>query len=183
MDRTLSIIALAVSLLTPVACTAAGLPATTTLPASSSLATTTTIALTPEQAAGEFQACLIDRGLTVPQISLDSNGRPDLSALADATRQGSAEWQEALTACAAVIVANGVLDLSAEPDLAEVVRRGLTAFSACMRSQGVEDFPDPPADFDGTSPPFPISTLPVTDPELGTAAETCAATIGSETSD
>ena len=61
-----------------------------------------------------------------------------------------------MTACAAVIVANGALDLSADPELAEAVRTRLVAFSACMRSQGVEGFPDPPADFDGTTPPFPL---------------------------
>ena len=124
-----------------------------------------------------FQSCLADQGLIVPEIPLQENGRPDLSVLADATRQDPNVWQEALTNCAAVVVASGALDLSAEPDLAEAVRGRLLAFSACMRSQGVADFPDPPPDFDGTAPPFPVSALPVADPELATAAQACASTM------
>jgi hypothetical protein len=176
MDRTVSIFVLAVVVLTTASCTAPRESSTTT----TSVPTTTTVPLTPEEAAGEFHSCLTEQGLIIPEIPLDQNGRPDLSALADATRQDAASWQEALTTCAAVIVANGALDLSAEPELAEAVRGRLLAFSACMRSQGVEDFPDPAADFDGTAPPFPISTIPVADPELGTAAEACASTIGSD---
>ena len=45
------------------------------------------------------------------------------------------------------------LDLGAAPELAAAVRAELLAFSACMRSQGVEGFPDPAADFDGVKPP------------------------------
>ena len=147
---------------------AAQLPPATTIPT-----TTTTVPLTPAEAAAEFHSCLTQQGLTVPDVPLDDQGRPDLSALADASAQNSAQWHEALTACAAVIVANGALDLSADPALAEAVRTRLMAFSACMRSQGVESFPDPPADFDGTSPPFLLSAIPVADPELAPAIEAC----------
>ena len=171
MDRRFSALALVV--LTTAACTAPRElpPATTAVPS------TTTIPLTPEEAVSVFHSCLTDQGLIVPEISLDEKGRPDLSALADATRQDPNEWQEALTSCAAVVVANGALDLSAEPELAEAVRGRLLAFSACMRSNGVDDFPDPPPGFDGTAPPFPISTIPVTDPELAAAAEACASIV------
>ena len=124
-----------------------------------------------------FHSCLTDQGLIVPEIPLDAKGRPDLSAIADATRQDPNVWQEALTSCAAVVVANGALDLSAEPELAEAVRGRLLAFSACMRSQGIESFPDPPPDFDGTAPPFPVSAIPVADPELANAGEACASTV------
>ena len=160
---------LAAFVLTTAACNAvAEPPPATTIPT-----TTTTVPLTPAQAASEFHSCLTEHGLTVPDVPLDDQGRPDLSALADASTQNSAQWHEALTACAMVIVANGALDLSADPALAEAVRTRLMAFSACMRSQGVESFPDPPADFDGTSPPFPLSAIPVADPELEPAADAC----------
>ena len=124
-----------------------------------------------------FRSCLTDQGLIIPEIPLDEKGRPDLSALADATRQDPNVWQEALTNCAAVVVADGALDLSAEPELAEAVRGRLLAFSACMRSQGVEDFPDPPPNFDGNAPPFPVSAIPGADPELANAAEACSSRV------
>jgi len=143
-----------------------------------SASTTTTAPLTAQQAVVVFQSCLADRGLSVPDLPLDDAGRPDLSALADLVDQSGPEWREALASCAAVIVANGALDLARVPELAEAVRAELLAFSACMRSQGVEGFPDPAADFDGTRPPFPLDSIPDDDPELGTAAETCALTVG-----
>jgi hypothetical protein len=140
--------------------------------------TTTTVPLTAQQAVVVFQSCLADRGFSVPDLPLDDAGRPDLSALADLVDHRSPEWREALASCAAVIVANGALDLAGVPDLAEAVRAELLAFSACMRSQGVEGFPDPAPGFDGTKPPFPLDSIPSDDPELGTAAEACALTVG-----
>ena len=143
-----------------------------------SASTTTTVPLTAQQAVVVFQSCLADRGFNVPNLPFDDAGRPDLSVLADLGDQHSPEWREALASCAAVIVANGALDLGAVPDLAAAVRAELLAFSACMRSQGVEDFPDPAPDFDGTTPPFPLDSIPSDDPDLKTAAEACALTVG-----
>lgn len=149
------------------------------LPSVTTVATTTTTApLTAEQAATEFHSCLTDQGLVLPAFPTDDNGRPDLSALTEAVDQNSAEWRDALAACATVIVSNGALDLSADPELAEAVTTRLMVFSTCMRSQGVEAFPDPPADFDGTTPPYPLTAIPASDPEFTTAAEACALTVG-----
>ncbi|HUP16586.1 MAG TPA: hypothetical protein VM848_11130 [Acidimicrobiia bacterium] len=142
--------------------------------------TTTTVPLTAEEAVVAFESCLTDHGFGVPDLPLDDAGRPDLSGLADSIDQSSEEWREALASCAAVIVANGALDLAAVPELAEAVRAQLLAFSACVRSQGVEGFPDPSPDFDGTTPPFPLDSIPSDDPELGPAAEACALTVGTE---
>jgi hypothetical protein len=139
--------------------------------------TTTTTPLTPDQVVVAFQDCLANHGVIVADLPLDEHGRPDLSVLADAIDPNSVAWKDALTVCSAVITANGGLGLAGEPDLSDAVMNHLVAFSACMRSEGVEDFPDPPADFDGTSPPFPISAIPVGDPDLGPAAETCAGAV------
>ena len=159
-----------------VACTLSPEPLSVT----TSSPTTTTVPLTAQQAGVAFQSCLSDRGFGVPDVPLDDAGRPDLSALADSVDQSSEEWREALASCAAVIVANGALDLAAVPDLAEAVRAQLLAFSVCMRTQGVEGFPDPSPDFDGTTPPFPLDSMPSDDPELGPAAEACALNVGTE---
>jgi hypothetical protein len=139
--------------------------------------TTTTTPLTSDQAVVAFQECLATQGMIVADLPLDEHGRPDLSVLADAIDPNSVAWKDALTVCSAVITANGGLGLQEDLELSEAVMSQLTAFSACMRSEDVEDFPDPPADFDGTSPPFPISAIPVGDPDLGPAADTCAGAV------
>jgi hypothetical protein len=166
--------AIGVFFLTMVACSPGGGEPPEDPPAS----TTTTLALTTEQAVGEFHSCLTDRGMVVTTLPIGDDGRPDLAGLADAVNPASAEWREALSACAAVIVESGALDLSGDPELAEAVRAQLKAFAVCMRSQGVEAFPDPPEDFDGTTPPFPVRALPAGDPDLGEAAQGCALTVG-----
>ncbi|MGH8926839.1 MAG: hypothetical protein ACRDWH_00690 [Acidimicrobiia bacterium] len=140
--------------------------------------TTTTAPLTPESAAVAFGACLEARGFAVAQPPFDESGRPDLSAIADSVDQTTLEWRQALTSCAAILALSGALDLGANPELAEAVLAQLRTFSECMRSQGVEEFPDPLADFDGTSVPFPLSLIPLADPELATAVEACVAVIG-----
>ena len=139
--------------------------------------TTTTVPLTATEAVAEFNSCMGDQGLVVPEVTVDDDGRPDLSALADVPDQNPEAWGAALSSCAAVIVANGALDLSSKPELAEAVRTRLAAYSTCMRSQGVEAFPDPPDDFDGTTAPFPNEAIPAGDPELATAAEACALSV------
>ena len=149
-------------------------------PSETSVATTTmTAPLTAEEAVAAFQGCLAEQGVIVADLPLDENGRPDLSVVADAIDPNSVGWKDALTLCAPVITANGGLELGGEPELFEAVVNQLIAFSACMRSEGVEDFPDPPPDFDGTTPPFPISAIPVGDPDLGPATEACAGAVES----
>lgn len=148
-------------------------PVTTT-----TTSTTTTVSLSPTEAADEFDSCLGDQGLVVSEIPVDEDGRPDLSALAEMSDQNPEAWRAALSACAVVIVTNGALELSSNPELAEAVRSQLVAFSTCMRSQGVEAFPDPAEGFDGTTVPFPPEMIPIGDPELATAAEGCALSVG-----
>ena len=143
-----------------------------------SASTTTTVPLTSQESVDVFRSCLIDRGFSVPDLPLDGAGRPDLSTLANLVEAGSPEWQEALASCAAALVGSGALDLGGVPDLAKAVAAELLAFSTCMRSQGVEGFPDPAPGFDGTGPPFPLQSIPADDPQLGAAAEVCVQTVG-----
>ena len=146
-------------------------------PVTMTTTTTTTVALSPTEAVDEFNSCLGEQGLAVPEIPVDEGGRPDLSALAEMSDQNPEAWRAALAACAAVIVTNGALELSSNPELADAVRSQLLAFSTCMRSQGVEAFPDPPEGFDGTTAPFPLELIPTGDAELATAAEGCALSV------
>jgi hypothetical protein len=157
-----------------VACTTGPQPAAST----SVPTTTTTVPATPQGAATSFQACLTGRGFDVPEIPLDDDGRPDLSVLGPSIDQTSSEWRSAISACAGDLTQSGALDLSDQPELAAAVTAELRTFSTCMRSQGVEEFPDPRPDFDGSTPPYPLADIPITDPDLAPAIEACASVVG-----
>jgi hypothetical protein len=163
-----------VSLLLLSACTSAPAPTTTTTAPSPS----TTLALSPEEATGQFEDCLTDQGIEVREIPRDEAGRPDLAALAGSLGEGLPDLRRALTVCASVLVTSGALDLANEAVLGEAVRSQLAGFSKCMRSNGVESFPDPDPEFDGTSPPYADDSVPVSDPDLESAIETCTQVLG-----
>lgn len=157
------------------ACTAGSTVTTATITSVST--TTTTTVLSPEEATAQFQLCLSGYGVQT-DVPLGEDGRPDLTALEETLRDDLTAMRSALTACAAHLAASGALDLSDEPVLREAVRTHLTNFSICMRSQGVDGFPDPVPDFDGTGLPYQIADLPVADPEFGSAIEACTAAVG-----
>jgi hypothetical protein len=152
--------------------TATDVATTTTVPT-----TTTIVVLSIEEAIAEFQVCLSGHGIEAV-VPLGDDGRPDLTALGLALGQNLPELREALADCAVLLASSGALDLNGEPVLREAVRTQLTNFSTCMRSQGVEEFPDPEAQFDGTAVPYPVIDLPINDPEFGSAIDACAAAVG-----
>ena len=138
----------------------------------------TTAALSPEEALATFEDCLGGQGIDDVEIPTDESGRPDLAALSGSLGEGLTDLRRALTSCAAVLVTSGALDLANEPVLGEAVRSQLTGFAQCMRSNGVETFPDPDPGFDGTGSPFPDENLPVSDPEFEPAIEACTELLG-----
>jgi hypothetical protein len=148
---------------------------TTTVPAT----TTTTLPL--EQAIETFRNCMTANGVTIAEIPVDSEGRPRLEiALADVDFSDSAAT-EALTLCAEHLAA-GALDLSAWPALQDEVQAKLSEFSECVRSHGVEAFPDPVRAFSGVGGPFPLDEIPYDDPDLAEAVETCRSRLTGEQS-
>ena len=151
------------------ACTFEATPASTT-----TIPTTTTTAAPPtaNAAAAAFRSCLISAGFEIEEIPLDESGRPDLAALSNASAT-EAGFREALTNCAPLLGA--FLSLAESPGLLAMVREQLVRYAQCMRASGVEDFPDPASSFDGTTSPFPPEQIPLADPEINTALESCAA--------
>lgn len=149
----------------------------TTATSTTAPSATTTVLLSPEEATERFELCLSGYGVEA-EIPVNDEGRPDLAALQDSLREDLTTLREALTTCAVFLAASGALDFSGEPVLGEAVRTQLTNFSVCMRSQGVDDFPDPDQEFDGTDLPYPMADLPVDDPEFGQAIDACAAAVG-----
>lgn len=139
---------------------------------------TTTTTLAPEDALARFAGCLGERGLEVPDLSLDESGRPDLGGLALANDPASPGFRAALNDCAFLLLGSGALALSDSPELLGAVRTQLARFTACMREEEVEGFPDPDPEFDGTGPPYPASAIPGDDPDLAVAIETCGNQLG-----
>lgn len=148
-------------------------PAPTTSPTTTAPSTTTTT-LAPEVAITEFAECLESRGVVVPELEFDDQGRPDLSALAIANDASDPGFRSALNDCTPIVALNGLLHRDEE--LLAEVRRQLQRFAECMRANGVELFSDPDPEFDGSNPPFP--NVPRTDPELAAAIEVCGTELG-----
>ena len=137
--------------------------------------TTTAPPATGVEAGAVFGACMTAAGFDLEEIAVDHEGRPDLSALSGeaATDPG---FRQAVTLCAGPL--RDFLGLENSPGLQVLIRAQLQDYAGCMRSSGVEDFPDPVADFDGTFPPFPPEQIPTDDPDFGPAVEACAAALG-----
>ncbi|HUO45521.1 MAG TPA: hypothetical protein VM470_01675 [Acidimicrobiia bacterium] len=158
-----------------VACTGPG--SVTTIP-TTAVPPTTNTTLTPQLAIADFSTCMEERGVVVPDLPIGENGRPDLGGLAIANDVSTSGFRAALNDCSPILAAAGLLDLTGQPELAAAVYRQLQRFAECMRGAGVEGFPDPSPDFAGGEPPFPLETLPRTDPELAGAVELCSTELG-----
>lgn len=141
------------------------------------LATTTTQSVTTttvpiEESLGAFRECLGDKGVTVGRIRLDALARPRLAeALRDLDVTDRAVL-DALASCGPHLL-SGALDLSSDPRMHELVEESLEDLTACLRSWGVEDFPDPVPGFDGVGSPYPNNRIPWSDPDLADAVAAC----------
>lgn len=165
------------------ACSSGDDSAEPTIPGSEDLAgTSTTVAETTsttpaaaslEETALRFTACMREEGIDIPDISIGADGRPILGDLAGEIDTSSDAFQAALTACSPILTESGALDLSADPELQAAVQDQLQQFSECMRTEGVDGFPDPTPGFTGLGSPFPLAEIPLNDPGFQTALEAC----------
>lgn len=146
---------------------------------SASSTTTTLGRLGIEQATLEFGSCMRAQGLDTPDIRLDAQGRPVLDDLRSGVDTSSVEFRRALTECASILTRAGALDLRRDPELQTVIVSQLTIFAECVRSQGIEAFPDPDPAFSGVGSPFPSDEVPFADPGFDVAVATCQDVLGS----
>ena len=139
--------------------------------------TTTTVAatattVTVEEGLSAFRDCLRDRGVGVGRIRLDALGRPRLAEALRRLDLTNRDVLDSLESCGQHLNA-GALDLSPDPRLRDLVQDTLQDLAACLRSWGIEDFPEPVSGFDGIGSPFPNSRIPWTDPDLADAVAAC----------
>lgn len=142
-----------------------GFTTTTTL-----ATTTTTVSI--EDGLTEYQSCLSGEGVAVDEISLDGLGRPRMAQALSGLDLTDRTVLDALETCGGHL-GTGALDLSSDPQLRALVEESLTDLAGCLRSRGVEDFPDPESGFDGVGSPFPTNRIPWSDPDLPGAARAC----------
>ncbi len=127
-----------------------------------------------EDAVLGFTQCMRANGVDMPDLQVDAEGQPRIpaAALSDIDTE-SAEFTSAFVECASILTDAGVVSLQSDPELLGVVQDQLTDFAACMRANGVPDFPDPNPAFDGSGSPFPLSALNPSDPRLVDALDAC----------
>lgn len=161
-------------------CTGSDGGATTTSTTVAPTTTSTTQVPTPAVATEEFADCMRSEGIELPAIPLDVRGLPDLSAIAAAVDTSAPGGRAALAICAPILTASGAIDLSSDPEVHGLVLDQLYRFSECMREQGLEEFPDPIAEFSGVGAPYPPELVPFNDPVFGAALVACQERIGSQ---
>jgi hypothetical protein len=129
-----------------------------TTPSTTSASTGATDPLTLEEATLDFTACMRDSGIDIPDITFDSDGQPMLSALiVEEFDLLDPDFQTALESCRTILSEAGEgIELQLDPELIATLADQLTEFSACMRDNGVETWPDPLPTFTGSEIPFPM---------------------------
>ena len=127
-----------------------------------------------EDAVLEFTGCMRDNGVDIPDLAVDADGQARIptDALSGVDTE-SPEFSEAFVACVSILTDAGAVSLATDPELLGAVQDQLADFAACMRSNGIPDFPDPNPGFDGSGSPFPLSALNPSDPRLGDALDVC----------
>ncbi|MDP9493610.1 MAG: hypothetical protein M3P87_00075 [Actinomycetota bacterium] len=149
---------------------------TDSLPTSTIAPTTTSTTTVTGAAVEEFKSCLGDHGVVIEEVPFDATGRPRLDLVVMTIDFGDPAVAEALAVCSTSLN-TGALDLGAEDELRREINQELSAFSQCMRANGVLDFPDPVPGFAGVGAPFSVAEIPYGDPELAAAAESCRASV------
>ena len=132
----------------------------------------TTTTLPVEVALTRFRECLTNQGLEIEEILLDARGRPRFDLMFIGVDFSDPASVDALAFCRGLVVGSS-LDLSDSPELRSEVIALLGEFAACVRERGVENFPDPAPNFDGTGSPFATEEIPYDDPDLASAVEIC----------
>ncbi|HEU4894518.1 MAG TPA: hypothetical protein VFT85_01670 [Acidimicrobiia bacterium] len=143
-----------------------GLTTTTTL-------AETTVPLSPEESLAGYRECLANEGVDVSEIPLDALGRPRMADALKHLDLTERSVLDALEICGAELE-SGALALGDDPEMTELVQGALQNLVVCMRARGVEEFPEPVADFDGVGSPFPVNRIPWTDPDLPRAVLVCS---------
>ncbi len=164
---------------------------TPTIPDSDDVVTTSTRAVTStssdavdnsrlslEDATLEFTECMRAEGIEFPDIRIDSEGRPQLGDLLEDLDTATPEFRSALASCSSILTRAGALELSSDPELQAVIIDQLASFSECMRTNGVESFPDPVPGFTGTGSPYLLGEIPFDDPDFQAATQTCQESLG-----
>lgn len=122
----------------------------------------------------DFTACMRENGIDLPDIQVDADGQPILRTdLLEGVDTQSDEFNTAFLACVGILADAAPVQLGSDPELQAAVQDALRDFSECMRSNGVEGFPDPAPGWNGSGSPYPLTAFDTTDPDVDPALEEC----------
>lgn len=126
----------------------------------------------------EFTTCMRDNGVDMPDLQVDSSGAPRIPAGGlGAIDTSSPEFVAAFAECVSILADSAPVDITTDPELNAAVQDQLQEFAACMRTNGVPDFPDPSPGFNGRNSPFPLDQIDTQDPNLQPALDECQSLI------
>lgn len=117
-----------------------------------------------------FDECAATAGATLPPLTLDATGRPDIARLVLTVDPLDPGNRDAFTECAPILA--GALPLEGESK--SRVTAALAGFAQCMREEGILAFPDPAPGFEGTGDPFELDPVVRQAPGFPEAADLCS---------
>lgn len=146
--------------------------------ASTSAAPPTTQATTTStEALPDLASCMADEGLALGELSYTEDGEALLDRIFLADNDlTDPSVKEALDVCFERLQDAGIrVRVAYGPLVLQEIVDQLTAYSECMRENGVDGWPDPIEDFDGSQIPFPMGGMAAgfADSDYGAANEVC----------
>lgn len=129
----------------------------------------------PVTQAYKYAACMRDHGVANfpdPHVSI-SGGDTQISMMAKGNPNGSPQIQAAQTACRGILPGPASANPGARAQQQRARTQDELSFARCMRSHGINGFPDPSAQGRLTLPMIQADGIDLTAPQFRTAALAC----------
>lgn len=154
------------------------LAALSTAACGSSSHTSTTTSSTPSAASAvsdayRFAACMRNHGVSnFPDPTVSDSGNQQKIAIHVVGPNGPG-FKAAATACRGILPAPSKADLAAQAAAQQAHKRDLLSFAHCMRSHGINGFPDPDDQGDLTLSMITAAGIDLHAPQVAVAARAC----------
>jgi hypothetical protein len=127
------------------------------------------------QDAYKYAACMRNHGLASfpdPQVT-HANGGTQIAIRVPQAAGTSPQFKTAQAACNSILPAPSKSDLAAQAKQQEIHKQGLLAFAHCLRSHGINGFPDPTSQGQLSLTMVQAAGIDLTAPQFRTAALAC----------
>ncbi len=127
----------------------------------------------PVQQAFKFSACMRDHGVTnFPDPQVTTSGNQQKIAIR-VVGPNNPHFNSAQKACQYIMPPPSKADLAAQAAQQRVHTADLLSFAHCMRTHGINDFPDPDAQGDLTTEMITAAGVDLHAPQTAAAARAC----------